>query len=373
MTTEKFTCGDPVPWFDAKTLAATEHNLGVMAGRWIVLCFVNDLSHDGATRVLADIISTLGRFFNDDHVIFYGVLTALPPAPIAEKFIQASHRGLGFIADYEYNLTNLFHARQAPQLVVIDPMLRVEKIFILAEDGVSSDEICNYLCHLPSVDDYAGVSLAAPALIIPRVFESEFCEELMALHNKNGGMDSGFMLDSGGKTKTVIDHNLKQRQDLPLEEPAIREAIRSRVVRRVVPMMERFLQYRPTRMDRYLVSCYDAETGGHFARHRDNVNVGARHRRFAASFNLNDNYVGCGLVFPEFGRRVYVAPRGGAIVFSTGALHQVLPITSGKRYAFVPFFYGEEEAGLRLQNNLHLHDGEGLYTAERDKLFPDPG
>ena len=126
-------------------------------------------------------------------------------------------------------------------------------------------------------------------------------------------------------------------------------------------------------MDRYLVSCYDAETGGHFTRHRDNVNLGARHRRFAASFNLNDGFEGCELVFPEFGRRLYKPPRGGAIVFSTGALHQVLPITRGKRYAFVPFFYGEDEAHLRMRNNEYLDDGEGLYTGERDKLFPEAG
>src|SRR6185436_19259277 len=145
--------------------------------------------------------------------------------------------------------------------------------------------------------------------------------------------------------------------------------IRERIVRRLVGEIERFFQFKATRMDRYMVSCYDSATGGHFSRHRDNINAGARHRRFAASINLNRDYEGCDLIFPEFGRRIYKAPYGGAIVFSCGALHQVTPVTRGKRYAFVPFFYGEEDAARRMANNVHLKNGEIAYTGERDRLF----
>ncbi len=130
-------------------------------------------------------------------------------------------------------------------------------------------------------------------------------------------------------------------------DPQLREIIRDRVVRRLLPPIERFFQYRATRMDRYMVSCYDSALGGHFFRHRDNVNAGARHRRFAVTVNLNTDYEGCDLIFPEFGRRRYRAPCGGAVVFSCGALHQVTPITKGRRYAFVPFLYGEDDAASR--------------------------
>jgi predicted 2-oxoglutarate/Fe(II)-dependent dioxygenase YbiX len=169
----------------------------------------------------------------------------------------------------------------------------------------------------------------------------------------------------------VVNHFLKSRRDLVLRDPEIREAIRARVVRRLIPAIERFFQYRPTRMDRYMVSCYAAESGGHFSRHRDNQNAGARHRRFAVSINLNRDYDGCDLIFPEFGRRLYRAPHGGAVVFSTGALHQVTPITRGKRYAFVPFLYGEEDARQRLANNALLQAGERLYTGDSDRLYPE--
>jgi predicted 2-oxoglutarate/Fe(II)-dependent dioxygenase YbiX len=124
-------------------------------------------------------------------------------------------------------------------------------------------------------------------------------------------------------------------------------------------------------MDRYIVACYDSAVGGHFYRHRDNVNAGARHRRFAVTINLNKDYDGCDLTFPEFGSRTYRAPHGGAIVFSCGALHQVTPVTRGRRYAFLAFLYGEADAALREENNARIVQAEYRYNAGlSDKLFP---
>jgi predicted 2-oxoglutarate/Fe(II)-dependent dioxygenase YbiX len=124
-------------------------------------------------------------------------------------------------------------------------------------------------------------------------------------------------------------------------------------------------------MDRYIVACYDSAVGGHFYRHRDNINAGAQHRRFAVTINLNSDYDGCDLTFPEFGRRTYRAPHGGAVVFSCGALHQVTPVTRGQRYAFLAFLYGEADAALRERNNAKLHQGETKYSGISDLLFPD--
>jgi predicted 2-oxoglutarate/Fe(II)-dependent dioxygenase YbiX len=227
------------------------------------------------------------------------------------------------------------------------------------------------LQSLPAVDDSAGVPLTAPALIVPRVLDFELCDFLIQFYEKLGGKDSGFLLDSEGKTSTVVDYRLKRRSDLGIAAPKLREAIRSQIVRRLVPAIERFFQFSPTRMDRYIVACYDSAAGGHFYRHRDNVNAGAQHRRFAVTINLNGDYDGCDLVFPEFGRRSYRAPHGGAIVFSCGALHQVTPVTRGRRFAFLAFLYGEADAALREKNNAKIVQSEFRYAAMSDRLYPE--
>ena len=90
------------------------------------------------------------------------------------------------------------------------------------------------------------------------------------------------------------------------------------------------------------------------------------------TINLNNDYDGCDLVFPEFGRRVYRAPSGGAVVFSCGALHQVTPVTRGRRYAFLAFLYGEADAALREENNAKIAQSEFRYAGGlSDRLFAD--
>ena len=72
-------------------------------------------------------------------------------------------------------------------------------------------------------------------------------------------------------------------------------------MRRVTPEIRKVHQFEVTRMERYLVACYAAEDGGHFRPHRDNTTTGTAHRRFAVSVNLNDDFDGGEVSFPEYG------------------------------------------------------------------------
>ena len=370
-TGEPIRLGDPVPWFGARTLAGGTVDLHVQGGRWVLLAFLNDLSEPRAAHELTELMAE-AALFDEDKLVVYGILTVPPPEPLRIALAEAGSRALGFLADYDGAISRAYGALGSPRSIVIDPLLRAVANIAWDEAMAHAQMLRGFLRQLPDVDASAGTELSAPVLIVPRVFEFDFCDFLVGLHEETGGTDSGFLFDQGGKTATVIDHALKRRQDLAIGDPQLREIMRDRVVRRLLPPIERFFQYRATRMDRYMVCCYDSETGGHFYRHRDNVNAGARHRRFAVSINLNTDYDGGEVVFPEFGRRRYRPPCGGAVVFSCGALHQVMPVTRGRRYAFVPFLYGEEDAALRTANNANLQDGETLYTGGLDRLFPEP-
>jgi hypothetical protein len=96
--TNKIKLGDPVAWFDAKTLAGASINLGVLAGRWIALCFLNQLNDPDVVRTLAELLGE-AVLFTDDHLVFFGVLTA--PPHDADKLAAVSHKALGFITDYD--------------------------------------------------------------------------------------------------------------------------------------------------------------------------------------------------------------------------------------------------------------------------------
>jgi len=112
-------------------------------------------------------------------------------------------------------------------------------------------------------------------------------------------------------------------------------------------------------MERYIISCYAAEDGGHFRAHRDNTTAGTAHRRFAVSINLNSEFEGGEVSFPEYGPRGFKPPPGGAVVFSCSLLHAVSRVTSGRRYAFLPFLYDDAAAKIREANAATLENGSG--------------
>jgi predicted 2-oxoglutarate/Fe(II)-dependent dioxygenase YbiX len=114
-------------------------------------------------------------------------------------------------------------------------------------------------------------------------------------------------------------------------------------------------------MERYIVSCYAEADGGHFAPHRDNTTKGPAHRRFAVSINLNAEFDGGEVSFPEYSPRGLKPPPGGAVVFSCSLLHTVSKVRRGRRYAFLPFLYDEAAAKLREANNAFLGEGVGAY------------
>ncbi len=366
-TNTKIPLGDPVPWFSARTVTGAAIDLHVAAGRWIVLAFLGSPASPRAAEELAALLGEAHRL-DEDRIVAYGIWAA-PPGDLA-RLAAISTGALAFILDEDGAIAKAYGAAQSPRTIVLDPMLRAVANIAWDDPQGHAQILARVLASLPTVDELAGVPLTAPALIVPRVLDFGFCDLLVQLYDKVGGEDSGFLVDHDGKTATIVNHAMKQRRDMIIAVPELRDAIRGQVIRRLLPAVERYFQFAATRMDRYMVSCYDSAIGGHFHRHRDNVNAGAQHRRFAVSINLNRDYDGCDLIFPEFGRRSYRAPVGGAVVFSCGALHEVTPITRGRRYALIPFLYGESDAALREANNRRLHDDEPRYLGDNDRLFP---
>lgn len=116
-------------------------------------------------------------------------------------------------------------------------------------------------------------------------------------------------------------------------------------------MIQHAFQFGRTRIERWIVACYDAERGGHFRAHRDSTIKGAAHRKFVVTVNLNaEDYEGGDLCFPELGAFICRGPTDGAVVFSCFLLHEARPGTRGRRYTSLPFLYDDDGAQVREQN-----------------------
>src|SRR5258708_20386227 len=107
-----------------------------------------------------------------------------------------------------------------------------------------------------------------------------------------------------------------------------------------------------------MIGCYGGEDEGHFHPHRDNQGALTAHRRFAISINLNGDFDGGQVMFPEYNRRGLKVPTGWAIVFPCAILHSVATVMRGRRYAFLPFFYDEEGSRIRAANRAAAGQGQ---------------
>jgi len=361
-----FRPGDPVPLFRAPASnGSPDYDFASVAGRYVVLAFLGSATQEPVRRALAA-LRRQRRLFDDLQASFFGV--SVDAADESRARLRESLPGIRYFWDLDGALSRRFGAlAERPDgngavyrafWLVLDPMLRVLASAPLAE----AERVLDLVAALPPVETHAGCRLHAPVLILPRVFEPEFCRRLIELHQRHGGEDSGFMREIEGKTVAVLDHGFKRRADHHLEDEAMRAAVRERIQRRVAPAIGQAFQFRATRMERYLVACYDASQGGHFRAHRDNTTKGTAHRRFAVTINLDaDGFEGGDLCFPEFGPRLYRAPTGGAVVFSCSLLHEARPVSAGRRYAFLPFLYDEAAAAIRLANNRYLGEEVGEY------------
>ena len=236
-----------------------------------------------------------------------------------------------------------------PMVFLLDRALRV----VMAEPIARLDTVLDLLEKLLAMEAPNLIEQSAPVLTIPRVFEPALCDTLIKYYKDHGGDVSGFMREVEGETKLMYDDTHKRRRDVTIEDVELRAAVRLRIERRLLPMIERAFAWRATQIERYLVSCYGEDQSGFFAPHRDNTTPGTAHRKFAVSINLNADYDGGLLRFPEFGTRAYKPPLGRATVFSCGLLHEATPVTRGQRFAFLPFLYDEAAAKIR-QANLHM-------------------
>lgn len=355
--------GAPAPWFRAPVVDGNpRYAFDTVAGRHVLMLFFATAAA-GPCKAALELVQARRAVFDDQKACFFGV--SIDAKDIKEKRIAQSLPGIRFFADAGQQVSRLYGALPegsqdySPFWLLLDPMLRVVGKFPL-EAGEQAITLVEKIAELPARPQ------VAPVLMVPRIFEPELCRHLIGLYQKGPHEESGFMREVDGKTVLQVDHAHKRRRDLLIEDPELQKQLMIRIHDRLVPLIARSFQFRATRMERYVVACYDAGTGGYFRPHRDNTTRGTAHRRFAVTINLNaEEYEGGDLRFPEFGPALYRAATGGAVVFSCSMLHEAVPVTKGTRYAFLPFLYDDVAARQREGNNQFLGEGLEPYVMEK--------
>lgn len=344
--------GEPAPWFHAQALQGNaRYAFDTAAGRWIVMLFVGQAGRTECAPALA-LLAAERDLFDDANACFFGV--TIDPSDAAEGRIAQQLPGVRWFLDYDQAVSRAYGAvgpegsgTYHPYWLLLDPSQRAVLSAPLAEGAQVLAE-CRRLAQEPR-------GMPAPVLVAPRILPPALCRRLIDLYEERGGTESGFMREVDGVTRQLVDHGHKRRADCTIEDPELLGALKGSLFHVLRPLVQRAFQFEATRIERWIVACYDGGTGGYFRPHRDNTTKGTAHRKFAVTINLNaEDYEGGDLCFPEFGPQTYRAPTGGAVVFSCSLLHEARPVTRGRRYAFLPFLYDDAGARLRERNLAHV-------------------
>ena len=198
-----------------------------------------------------------------------------------------------------------------------------------------------------SKDDPLTIHMQAPVLIIPDLFSVDECGRFIEFWDGNEKA-SGAVASTGTGINTVKAQS-KRRQDVFIpDDHALLHQVTKKVTDRVGPEILMAFQFRIEIMEGVRIGCYDSAEQGFFRAHHDNTTPATAHRRIAISVNLNTgDYEGGGLRFPEYGSNIYCPNRGAAAVFSCSLLHEVLPVTQGRRFGLFTFFSTEADETSR--------------------------
>ena len=175
----------------------------------------------------------------------------------------------------------------------------------------------------------------APVLMVPRVMDPATCAALIA--RWQGHHEEGHALGvRDGKAGVPVYGGKKRSRDHHITDTATFNMVSGMIAQRIGAELNKAFGFDgPFRFDSHIVQAYAAERGDRFDSHRDNLLPNTAHRRFAISLNLNEDYEGGELRFPEYGSGLYRPALGEACVFSCSLLHAAMPVTRGLRIALI--------------------------------------
>lgn len=326
--------GDPVAPFTQRANTPTgHHTFDMSGGRFNLLLFCNAIHTPVMAEALAAIQAAPAPAGPPNCSVFI-VCSGTINSTDAE--LQKHYPHCLFFFDTDQKIHKLFGISPGgpAQWVVVNPMLHVAKRMPHTPDTWAN--LHTWVQQQQAVP--LGLGCPVPALVLPHVLEPDFCSALIHYYQSHDAQPSPILFaDKDGQPQRMIAPDFKRRHDCFLRDKHLVQGLQSRVIRRAVPAIFKVFRFQASRMERLLISAYHAKDQGFFGPHRDNTVSSSAHRQFAISINLNNDFEGGKLFFPEFSLQEFSAPAGGAVIFSCALLHAVSPVTRGTRYACLPF------------------------------------
>jgi predicted 2-oxoglutarate/Fe(II)-dependent dioxygenase YbiX/peroxiredoxin len=229
---------------------------------------------------------------------------------------------------------------------LIGPNLQVVRMYRAGGAEQQLDELARDARALARPPRLAPAASHAPVLIIPGVLAKVECAR--AIERFEAG--PRFAGTVGGGARARYDARNKIRTDGALPGAVVSELDRI-FAQTMFPEVRKVFGFEVTHREPYKIGRYDADKGGFFYRHRDNADEEVAYRRCAVSVNLNDDYDGGEIQFPEYGGALYRPEAGAALVFPCALMHRVLRMKTGARTTLISFLFTDDDVRLWSERN----------------------
>jgi predicted 2-oxoglutarate/Fe(II)-dependent dioxygenase YbiX len=229
-----------------------------------------------------------------------------------------------------------------PTVVVLDPNVRVEATYVHSDPETTLAGVASAVAKVTIAGHGSTIRRQAPVLFVPHALDQALCTRLINLWASSDTVETGVETTVGGERTESTDRLRKRRRDHTVTDPKLLGTLSSHIGRRVMPEIRKAFAYEAKRFEGFKIGCYHAEDEGFFSAHRDNISPATAHRKFALTLNLNEDYDGGELRFPEYGPDRYRPAAGEAVVFSGAHLHEVLPVTRARRFVLLSFLFGDK-------------------------------
>jgi peroxiredoxin/predicted 2-oxoglutarate/Fe(II)-dependent dioxygenase YbiX len=306
-----------------------------VAGRPLLLAFSPPEPDGAALRELR----TAAAELKDAGALALLVRDAVPPENAA--LLQRLELPIRALSDPQGKLRQLYGLPEGGTVfVLLSPNQRIQAV------EAELEPVLERLRREAARRQSALASPHPPVLVVPEALSRAECRRLIALCEAPGWPTRGVgdhLQEKGNYKIEINDYGRVDRVDFVVQDADTVRWIDMRLGRRVIPEILKAFQYRVTKRERFHIARYEGARGGFQHGHRDNPTPELAHRRFALSLNLNtEEYEGGALRFPEYGAQRYRAETGSALVFSSSLLHEVLEVTSGRRYVLLSHLYGAD-------------------------------
>ena len=340
----RFEIGDPVPPIVLPSTLGGSVDLSQqsIAGNTLVLWFVDSRDFPAAVDALTSRHNVFLELEAQPYIVLTGPLNESPdrlsgPLSVLMDRTGEVSTGLGV---------------GASGIAVLGPNSRLETL--LPAKGIDNAlEICRAIHNSTQETE---VSAQAPVLVVPSVLDPSLCEALIDYWGAGEKLIDTTASSAEGNETSRPD--VKKRHDVMLLNEALFGRVKNRLTRRLFPEIFKVFGFRTRNMEGVRIGCYDSAFQGFFGRHRDNRTPYTAHRKFAVSLNLSQDFEGGQVRFPEYGRLLYRTKIGGAVVFSCSLLHEVSPVTAGKRFAIFTFLTDSE--GQARAEEMRAREGDAV-------------